>query len=189
MKLWTASAVLLALGILAAGPASAQRPNREDFRKRLLEKYDKDKDGKLSEEERAAARKDFQARRGERPGGERGSRPLPEFLKKYDTDKDGKLSEEERAAARKARMAEILKKYDKDGDGKLNEEERAAARKDFQARRGGQRPGGERGSRPLPEFLKKFDKDGDGKLSEEERAEARKSLGERRRQGRQRPEK
>lgn len=83
----------------------------------VLEKFDKDGDGKLSPEERKAAREAMQARTEER---------RKEMLAKYDKDGDGKLSPEERAEMQKDRKAEMLKKFDKDGDGKLSEEERAA---------------------------------------------------------------
>ena len=90
-----------------------------------MKKFDKDGDGKLSEEEKAELRKAI-AQRG-RPGGRR---PPPELMKKFDKDGDGKLSESERAELRKTmeeRRKEFLAKFDKDGDGKLNEEERKAA--------------------------------------------------------------
>lgn len=54
-------------------------------KKAILEKFDKDGDGKLSKEEHQAAR---EARR-------------KRMLEKFDKDGDGKLSEEERAAAKK----------------------------------------------------------------------------------------
>ena len=65
-------------------------------------------DGKLNEEELAAARKAMEARRAAKP------RP----------DGDGGALREK-----------IRKEFDKDGDGKLNDEERAAARKAMEARR------------------------------------------------------
>ena len=62
-----------------------------------MKKFDKDGDGKLSEEEKAELRKAI-AQRGGRPGGRR---PPPELMKKFDKDGDGKLSESERAELRK----------------------------------------------------------------------------------------
>ena len=53
----------------------------------LVKKFDKDGDGKLSEDERKAMREAMQAKMEERH---------KEMLEKYDADKDGKLSEEER---------------------------------------------------------------------------------------------
>ena len=122
----------------AQAPVCEQQPGRPgrhfnpERHKAMLEKFDADKDGKLSDEERKAAReamKEAHGQRGDR--GPRGQRPedaqgRPEgqpgnaegrpgrpgprfnpeqhkaFIEKFDTDKDGKLSEEERKAAREA---------------------------------------------------------------------------------------
>ena len=56
----------------------------------LMKKFDKDGDGKLSDEEKAEARKAMEARR-------------KEMIGKFDKDGDGKLNEEERKAAMAAR--------------------------------------------------------------------------------------
>lgn len=114
-------------------------PSSKENREAILKKFDKDGDGKLSEEERAEARKSF--------GGGRPPRPPAELIKKFDKDGDGKLNEEERAALREEgqkRRKEMVEKFDKDGDGKLNEEERKAAFAEMRKNRGG-RPGGEAG--------------------------------------------
>ena len=100
----------------ARGPRPVPQPSAE-----MMKKYDKDGDGKLSQEERKAA---MAGRRAE-------------MMKKYDKDGDGKLSQEERKAAMDARKAEHLQKHDKDGDGKLSDEEKAEARKSMGGRRGG----------------------------------------------------
>lgn len=96
----------------AAGEMPA-RPSREDFRKKMLEKFDTNKDGQISEEEKAAMKASMpqrpgkQDKRGDRgnrgPKGPRGEqRPaMPqEMIEKLDTDKDGKVSKEEFQAAR-----------------------------------------------------------------------------------------
>jgi hypothetical protein len=122
------------------GGPGGQRPVPAE----VLKEFDKDGDGKLSDDERKAMREAMQARAEER---------RQEMIKKYDKDGDGKLSEEERKtmmeeqrAAMEARRAEMMKKYDKDGDGKLNEEERAAMLKDNpQGMPGMRRPGGQGG--------------------------------------------
>jgi hypothetical protein len=124
---------LVASALLSA--VFAQAPEREDGPpperrgphgpppKEILEKFDKDGDGKLNEEEREAMHKAMKARHEE------------EMLKRFDKDGDGKLSEEERKAMeeeRKKRMGErekeLLKRFDKNGDGILDEEEKKAAR-------------------------------------------------------------
>lgn len=63
-----------------------RRARREAHQKAMLEKYDADKDGKLSPEENKTARETEEKR----------------ILEKYDADKDGKLSPEERRAAMEA---------------------------------------------------------------------------------------
>ena len=121
------SSLAFAIGVSAKpekggkkGNPSEGRPSREE----IIKKFDKDGDGKLSDEEKAELRKKMAERSG-------GGRKLPPFLmKKFDKDGDGKLSDEEKAEARKAmeaRRKEVIGKFDKDGDGKLNEEERKAA--------------------------------------------------------------
>ena len=84
------------------------RPSREE----MMKKFDKDGDGKLSDEEKAEIRKAMANRK-----------PPAHILEKFDKDGDGKLSDDEKAEMRQEMMA----KFDKDGDGKLNPEERKAA--------------------------------------------------------------
>jgi len=172
-----------------------RRPSKEE----ILKKFDKDGDGELSEEEKAAMKEAMEKHRGKHGKGGRPSKE--EMLKKFDADGDGKLNKEERTAAREAMKKrfreEALKRFDKDGDGELNEEERAAAKEAAKKRRGGRdgagkdgREGGKGGrdrgkGRPsfddLPEKMKarlieKFDADGDGELNDEEKAKAREEM-------------
>jgi len=105
--------------------------DREKTRKELYEKFDKNKNGRIDEDERSGIGDWFRMRR-------------------YDTNKDGKLDEKETAARDKAeaerekQRAERRKQFDKDGDGKLNEEEERAYRNSFRGRRRGR---GGRGGR------------------------------------------
>lgn len=146
-------------------PAETQpeRPrfNREEF----LQKYDKNKDGTIDEEERAAARADFDQNRpeGQRGQGQPGDRRGPgqgrpgegrgpgqfgqgpnreEMLKLYDKNGNGEIEGEEREAMmaaftkqREEREAEFKKTFDKDADGTLNAEEEAAYNKAVEERR------------------------------------------------------
>ena len=141
----------------------------------LLRRFDKDGDGRLSQEERAAAEKERAAFGGAGLGLKMDLDNPPELvLRRFDKDGDGKLNEEEKKAAREAfmagrgpgrpRMEGAIQRFDKDGDGKLNEAEQAAARQAFSRMQGG--PGRE-------EFMKRFDKNGDGRLDAEEQAAAR----------------
>ena len=86
-----------------------------DRRAAIIKQFDTDGDGKLNEEERAAAKEARSAKMAEKKA---------EILAKYDTDGDGKISKEERQAAKDA----FIEKYDTDGDGKLSKEERQVAK-------------------------------------------------------------
>ena len=114
--------ICLVLSVDAFGGGKQMSP---EMRQKMLEKYDADGDGKLSDEERATAKAEMQGKR---------EAMQSQMLEKYDTDGDGKLSDEEKQAAkadREAKRAEMLEKYDTDGDGKLNESEREAAKADM----------------------------------------------------------
>jgi Ca2+-binding EF-hand superfamily protein len=142
-------AVLSLLSLISSW-ATADEPKEQGRRTELLQKFDKNGDGKLDQQEVAAARealgnKGKQARRG-------ADEPAAEALKRFDKNGDGKLDAQEIAAARAARM--------KRGEGG--------------PRRG---PGGEMPGREA--LLKKFDKNGNGKLDPDELAQARAQLGRR----------
>ena len=85
----------------------------KDKGKQMKSKHDTDKDGQLSEAERAAKKDAEKARDKERHA---------ENLAKYDTDKDGKLSKDEKAAMKsdkdamkeKARAEKEAKKAEKE---------------------------------------------------------------------------
>ena len=148
-------------------------PGREDFHKKMLEKFDADKDGQLSDEEKAAMKAEMEKMRGERgpkgprgengergpkvprgkngergPKGPRGERPaMPKGENPFDADKDGKMSDEERKAAREAMEQKMLEKFDTDKDGKLSDEERKAMRPAHGGQNGPRRGRGPKGPR------------------------------------------
>jgi hypothetical protein len=107
---------LMIIGTLigASAFASAQdKPKRGPgggggggFPPEVIAKFDTDKDGKLSKEERQAARA---ARE-----------------KEFDKDGDGKLNDEEKKALQEDNHKKLIARFDKDGDGKLSDEEKAA---------------------------------------------------------------
>lgn len=165
--------VLAAIGACSMADAKPENGQKKDkgskglSREAVLEKYDTDGDGQLSDAELDALKADVSADREKRATGGRGGemrgergrggpegRERPsreEMIKKFDTDGDGVLSEAERAEARKQmpkdgrrgrRNRQMLEKYDTDGDGQLSEEERAAARADFEKRRAERGPRG-----------------------------------------------
>ena len=88
LKLFTAVAVLAGLAVASGTPEKGKGKKHRvpPAIKQLIEKFDTDGDGKLSDEEKEAAR---EARKAE-------------FLKKFDKDGDGELSPEERKAAGEA---------------------------------------------------------------------------------------
>ena len=138
----TLQAFSLVLGLLATGsinslaeedkgekrPPRAERgegerrgPPRGGSRqipKEILEKFDKNGDGKLDEDERKAA---MAARKAE-------------FIKKYDKDGDGELSEEERKEAMKGRR----------GRGRRPQGDRPQGDRPQGGRPEGRRPGGKK---------------------------------------------
>lgn len=131
----TTVAVALATSLIAyAEPPEGKGKGRQGDRKgprplpkEIVEKFDKDGDGTLNQEERKAA---FEARK-------------TEMLAKYDKDGDGQLSEEERKAAAADRKAAAIKRFDNDGDGQLSDDEKKAMREEMRKRRGSK--GGPRG--------------------------------------------
>ena len=118
---------LIALGALLGSCTFAvaqDKPNRPQrpIPAPVLEKFDTDKDGKLSDDEKKAMRDEMKAQQEKRKAA---------ALEKYDKDGDGKLSEEERAAMKAdmdAKRAAMLEKYDADKDGKLSPSEIKTAR-------------------------------------------------------------
>src|SRR5205814_1630175 len=82
-------------------------------REAMIKRFDKNGDGKLSEDEKAEAQKELKAKRGAGKGERRpAGGKMAEILKKFDTDGDGKLSDEEKAAA-KGEFAEKRKEKGK----------------------------------------------------------------------------
>ena len=184
--------ISMIMALVAALPALAQeaaphwgaagqmpsRKGRPDMHQRMLEKFDADKNGQLSEQERAALKAEFEKKRAERgnraprpegKGGKFGPRPegmenvhpgnrrrphseRPAMLEKFDTDKDGQLNEQEHK-----NLKDAVKKH-REGRQEKSRERREEFRKGF---------------------MEKLDTDKDGKLSDEEKEAAKKQRGER----------
>ncbi len=112
---------------------------RERMKQELLEKYDADGDGVLSDEERRQAGdamrrlREVQDRRS--PQRDRMRR---EAMQRFDTDGDGELSEAERANAKaqyEQQKADFISRFDADGNGSLEGAEREAAREQMRTER------------------------------------------------------
>jgi Ca2+-binding EF-hand superfamily protein len=132
--------VLLGTGL----SVTAQDKPKREVPPVLLEKFDTDKDGKLSDDERKAMRAEMKAQQEKRQAA---------MLEKYDADKDGKLSDTEKATMKtdmEAKRAAMLEKYDANKSGKLEPEEIKAARaagEEIPPPVMGHGPGGKRGKR------------------------------------------
>ena len=143
MKLRTILAVALGLALLAGTRAvradgekggARRRPGPPPgLRAKLLEKFDKDGDGKLNKEEREALRAEMKERHAK-------------ALKEFDKDGDGKLDKEERKALWEARL---LERFDENENGVLDGEEveKANQARERMKRRAGRGPRGEGGPR------------------------------------------
>jgi hypothetical protein len=147
-------------------PELGRDANAGEFAKRLLEKFDADKDGQLSPQERAKAEEQMLKELGDAAGPK-----FQEFLKKFDRDGDGRLNAQERSAAMAA--AQKLRAAGGGAVGGLPAAGAAPAASQ-------PTPKPAKPKRPSrAEVLKRFDKDGDGKLNDEEKAAAREAARER----------
>lgn len=111
--------------ISAAAPGGGER-----FRTQALEMFDRNKDGRLDDDERAEAQKFAEARRDPATAGEG-------LIKRFDRNSDGRLDADERGQA-EAFLAEIrayganrmrselLRQFDRNADGKIDDPEMAA---------------------------------------------------------------
>jgi hypothetical protein len=152
-KILVCGAVVLAM---LAGRTMAQQaaPNRShqrgQFMAKLLEKYDTDKDGKLSDTEKAAMKADLKANfaKGGQPGQGEGTKGRHAGMKgaagEQAKGKRGGMKAQagdqaggkrgDFKAKRAELMAKLLAKYDTDKDGKLSDTEKAAMKADLKAK-------------------------------------------------------
>lgn len=147
-------------GIAAAGQLSDQM---------RLRMFDKNKDGKLDDDEKAAMAKweeDNKKRREEWARRAAQWRKLnDELRKKHDKNGDGQLDEDERKAYyEEYRERAKIVQWDKDGDGRLSD----AERDQMEAQQAEWRKRSEEYRRKW--MLQQWDKDRDGRMSEEETA-------------------
>jgi hypothetical protein len=108
-------ALTVSFSLTHAEDAPKQRPagagagqGREKMKEMLLQKFDANKNGTLDPDEKAAAMKAMQERKGGSPRGgapgAKGEGPMmAKLLQKFDANKNGILDPDEKAAAMKAR--------------------------------------------------------------------------------------
>ncbi len=153
-----------------------------DF-KQILERLDKNKDGKLSKDEvpedgparflremmtrqnkDSLTAEDFEQMRQRFPGAGSGFAP-GEFLKRLDKNNDGKLQKDELPEGLRDRLAKVFEKL---GKAELTQEEFGRAMAEIGPPPGGSGTGNQAG-RPNPEEqFKRMDSNGDGKVTLDE---------------------
>lgn len=167
-------------------PAAEMQSNRgeaamADRAKSILERYDKNGDGRIDEHERAEAHEGMRRERRNRQARGALAPQAAVFEKKaleiFDANGDGRLDEQERAEIRglmemqargdtAALRAKALEFFDRDGNGRLDEQERSMMKEFGEAMR--QTHGAAKEGRE--ELIRRFDADGDGRIDEAERA-------------------
>jgi Ca2+-binding EF-hand superfamily protein len=107
-------ALLITAPLVAGATTYAAAQGDEPAHKDMIQKFDKNGDGKLDDAERAEMKAVFEARHAERHKA---------ALARYDLNKDGKLDAAERTAMRDDKLAERFQAMDKNADGKLTLDE------------------------------------------------------------------
>jgi len=162
-------------------PTADQAKMMAEMQQRMLQQFDANKDGVLSDQEKLVAQeamlKQGVVLPGMTPGGFPGSE---QFLKQFDKDGDGKLSDLERVAAMAA-----YQRSRKNGGGPTigrlpyGPGTGQAGQGALPAAQGNDGKGneakGEEGKK-VSALIKRFDKDGDGKLDKDEKAAAQAEL-------------
>jgi Ca2+-binding EF-hand superfamily protein len=151
-----------------------------EFQQKIIQQFDLNKDGALSEQEQLAAQEAMRKQGwpgfGMAPGGFTGSE---QFVKQFDRDGDGKLSDQEKMMAMAAYQR--LRGTGSGGRGYVH----LPPLPGMAGSMGVAPPGPQStGSPAQPDkktgkvapLIKRFDKDGDGKLNDEEKATAQAEL-------------
>ena len=164
---------------MAAGATAAKSTKRAE---ELLQRYDKNGDGRIDDDERAEAKEvmmkeqiDRQMGRATLPGG------LEQFraqaLELFDKNRDGRLDDSEKAAAQKLvavrdeaaiNAALLAKRFDKNGDGMIDAGEQATIESFIGELRA------MNSTQARSDLMRMFDRDTDGKISDEEFVELEK---------------
>jgi Ca2+-binding EF-hand superfamily protein len=119
--------------ISAGAPGGGER-----FRAQALALFDRNKDGRLDDDERAEAQRFAEARRDPAAG-------MGELTKRFDRNGDGRLDAEERSQAdaflaelraygANRMRAELLRQFDRNADGKIDDGEMATLEKTVRPR-------------------------------------------------------
>ncbi len=173
MRYWTIAIACCFSGFgsgwLIADENDNTRQQKSDTRaesyQRLIERFDRDGDGRLNDQERAAARVEFERRR-QQDGNQNGS-----ARSANDRNRSARGANN-RSRTTDDRRAELLKRFDANKNGKLDPPELTRMRQSTSRSRDG---GNSRGQRPSgnsrmsrEELLKKFDANQNGRLDGDE---------------------
>jgi Ca2+-binding EF-hand superfamily protein len=174
-----AVAVALCLGSVAQAdpPKDSKRPSREEMKKKFMEKFDKNKDGKIDDREKEAIRAEFAKRRGhhEGDGHHKGHGHEKAEAKKRPAKVEKKDGEAKKpccpAAAKKGKDGEAKKPCCP-----------AAAKKPSgsgDAKRPGHSDWAKRREEMKKKFMEQHDKNKDGKIDDKEKEAAREAFRQR----------
>ena len=178
-----AVAVALGLGSVAQAdpPKDSERPSREEIKKRFMKKFDKNKDGKIDDKEKAAIRAEFAKGRGhagdrEGHGHHKGhghkkpeAKKCPADAKKKcptEAKKKGGDAKSDWAKRREEMKKKFMEKLDKNKDGKIDDKEKAAVREAYRQRAAEWMK--ERTEKGAAHIIVELDKNKDGKLNVDE---------------------
>ena len=165
---WTLLAVICPALVLAQekpGGGFDSAKAMAEMQKQFLQRFDLDRDGRLSPQENMAAQEAMNRQGinlGIAPNGFPGAE---QFAKQFDRDGDGKLNPQEAAAAQAAfqRMRNNGNRPRGGGGGDSIQPQQPIAPAD---------PAADKKSNKVNPLVKRFDRDGDGKLNAEEKAAA-----------------
>lgn len=107
-------ALLIAAPLVTGATTYALAQGDAPTRKDVIQKFDKNGDGRLDDAERAERKAAFEVKRAERH---------QQRLATYDTNQDGTLDGAERKAMRDDKLAQRFRAMDKNGDGTLTLDE------------------------------------------------------------------
>lgn len=120
-KIWVTCVCLAAILIGQGIAAESKDPECQRCKTIVLEKFDTDGDGELSDGEKKAMYASWKERTEDWK--KKAAERKKEFMIKYDKDGDGKLDDKEKSALGAVLTGKLLDKVDKNDDGKLNVDE------------------------------------------------------------------
>lgn len=180
--------LLLVPRTVPAAPAPKMNPAEKAAKRsaELLQRFDRNGDGRIDDDERTAAKEEMMQDQLDRQmarisAGSAGGteRFRAQALELFDKNKDGRLDDDERAEAQRFAEArrdptgaidEVTRRFDKNGDGRLDADERGQAEAFLTELRA------YGASRMRSELLRQFDRNADGKIDDAEMAELEKTV-------------